>query len=304
MFSKKVQKNEFYSYDSKKYEIEPKKKYFVEITVVGKQGKSHSAYLNVILLDSKEREISRYVRWLNDFSGVAKNYKISFSSHSAAKFAIVGYRINFETPVKSDIQMELDNFPSNPLKLTNEEDSFDDINQYEVPFLSSLSNIEEDTLEKNLVWLFGAPRSGTTWLGEQLLNHSSNIVWSEPWIGLHLAVMSDQNQNVELPQFQRVIDVQAKGGRYFFSPHHKNNWLPALRKFILSRTYSQVQSLEKNIIIKEPVGAQGSDIIMESFPNSKLLFLIRDGRDVVDSRMDMHREKFLGRIKTIKNTRK
>jgi len=140
--------------------------------------------------------------------------------------------------------------------------------------IDSLTEEQEKTLEKKIVWVFGSPRSGTTWLGTQLLSHKKNITWHEPYIGYHLGL------------FKKSWYKNRK--EYFFSEYHKNNWLPFLRKLILARTFSLSQTLEKNIIIKEPNGSNSADIIMECFPNSKLIFLQRDGRDVVDSLMDTH----------------
>jgi hypothetical protein len=37
--------------------------------------------------------------------------------------------------------------------------------------------------------------------------------------------------------------------------------------------------------IKEPNGSQSADVIMAALPRSRLLFLLRDGRDVVDSEL-------------------
>jgi hypothetical protein len=48
--------------------------------------------------------------------------------------------------------------------------------------------------------------------------------------------------------------------------------------------------LEKKIIIKEPNGSLGSDIITECLPNSKVILVVRDGRDVLDSRISSLRE--------------
>jgi len=160
---------------------------------------------------------------------------------------------------------------------------------YKISKISHLNEEEENTLERKMVWLFGTPRSGTTWLGGQLLVHPENIIWYEPDIGLHLAVMAETKvtKNNE-PKFERLYDEQRKRDSYFFSERHKKNWMPVLRKLILTRAFSESQTLDKNIIIKEPVGAQASEIIMECFPKSKLIFLVRDGRDVVDSRIDMH----------------
>ena len=169
-----------------------------------------------------------------------------------------------------------------------------------VPKLSPLTEDEELTLEKKMVWVFSAPRSGSTWLGGKLLQHPENIIWYEPWIGFHLAAMAEQKQSEnDEPKFERVYDENSESSSYFFSPTHKKNWMPALRKFILTRAYSESQTLSKNIIIKEPVGSQASDILMECFSNSKLIFLIRDGRDVVDSRIDMHRKNSWAGLKSI-----
>src|SRR3954451_5709923 len=39
------------------------------------------------------------------------------------------------------------------------------------------------------------------------------------------------------------------------------------------------------IVIKEPNGSQSADVIMEALPRARFLFLLRDGRDVVDSEL-------------------
>ena len=38
-----------------------------------------------------------------------------------------------------------------------------------LPQIKELTEDEENILEKNIVWIFGARRSGNTWLGEKLL---------------------------------------------------------------------------------------------------------------------------------------
>jgi len=40
------------------------------------------------------------------------------------------------------------------------------------------------------------------------------------------------------------------------------------------------------IIIKEPHGSLAADTISECLPNSKIIILLRDGRDVLDSEVD------------------
>jgi len=137
-----------------------------------------------------------------------------------------------------------------------------------------LTEEEEDTLEKKITWIFGPVRSGTTWLGTELLKHPENVPWAEPYIAWLLLALRLKH---------------GKRSDYFFSEQHKKDWLPALRKLILSRTFSHAESISKNVIIKEPNGVGGADTIMECLPNSKLIFLLRDGRDIVDSLIDAHR---------------
>ncbi len=309
MITKKVSKNESFSSDSGKFNVNGNQKYKATASVTGIQGNPYSAYFAVIMIDDREREIGRQIRWINDFTKNQKNYDLIFTTKPSSKYVVLGYRLNVETPVKSDLVLELQDPMNLALTESNDNSVFDDITKYEVPLLPLLTSNEEETLEKKIVWLCAPPRSGTTWLGTQLLNHKENIIWHEPWIGFHLGVLrggltpakdfndaspegTSSGSSKKIPtvsyNFERILDMQADNGEYFFSPFHKNNWLPYLRKLILARTFSHCQTLNKNVIIKDPVGSNGMDVLSECLPNSKLLFLIRDGRDEVDSRMDMH----------------
>lgn len=140
--------------------------------------------------------------------------------------------------------------------------------------LSPLTEEQENILEKKMVWVLGTASSGSTWLARKLLQHELNAVWNEPCIGRIFQYTKD---------FERSSSPAVE---FFFANKFKNNfWLPILRKLIINRAYYQSCSLDKNIIIKEPGGGGGADILMECLPNSKMIFLLRDGRDVVDSRV-------------------
>ena len=295
-----VSKNNSFGLESNPINVEPSTQYQLTIDTVGKKGEPYSGYFAVILLNADNIEIKRHIRWFTDFSGSSKSYRIVFSSTSDSSKVIVCYRINSETPVKSDFEIELQDMASLELRQTHDQsEDFDNIEKYEIPQLPFLNINDENILESKMTWIFSPPRSGTTWLGSQLLKHQDNIIWFEPWIGLHLGSIYQDRLSDTNPQFERIYDSQSNSGHYFFSPHHKKNWLPALRKFILARAYSEAQSLEKNLIIKEPVGSHAADIIMECFPNSKLIFLVRDGRDVVDSRIDMHGKNTWANLKPL-----
>jgi len=146
------------------------------------------------------------------------------------------------------------------------------------PSFSSLTEYKEKILEKNMVWVLGSTRSGSTWLCMNLLNHRETICWNEPDIAIHL----DSIINSLAHKYHR------NRADYFFALKHKNNfWLPGLRKLILARTHLQAKTLTKKIIIKEPE-SYAADLLMEFFPSSRMIFLLRDGRDVVDSWIDSH----------------
>jgi len=309
MKSINVKSDESVFYNSPVMDINPDQRYLVKVSVSCEEGQLGAAYLCVIILDEK-KEISRVIKWIKNSSGIEKEYELNFQTPKNSKKIIVGYRINFETPNKSEVKMAV----SDPLDFVLQEtesgeDIFDDITKYEVPELPPLTQEQEDVLEKKIVWIFGVPRSGTTWLGTRLLNHPENIIWDESWLGYHLATLvtsseaekmnPQQQENIAFP-YSRIFDVQSINGNYFFAPHHKKNWLPYFRKLILARVYSQAQTLTKNIIIKDSPSVGGADIIMEAFPKAKLIFLLRDGRDVVESRIDMHSPDSWGRLPPIK----
>jgi len=137
-----------------------------------------------------------------------------------------------------------------------------------------LTENEENILESKLVWIFGSPRSGSTWLAIDLLKHPDNMIWNEPYIGIHF-------------NFNRDFLRERKD--YIFFQDKMSFWLPALRKFLLACAYAQSRTIRKNLIIKEPNGSECADIILDGLSNSKLIILLRDGRDVVDSLIDAHK---------------
>lgn len=143
---------------------------------------------------------------------------------------------------------------------------------------------QESILERNLVWIFGSPRSGTTWLARKLLSHNTHTM-DEPLIG-HILPIVTGDINAEVKMYVK----QKSREDYFFSDKYIDLWEYHLRKLILNRIYGQFHTLSKKIILKEPNGALGSKIISECLPNSKIIILLRDGRDVVDSLLDARSE--------------
>jgi len=277
----KLEKNQDCSYSTSKFNVISKKKYSVTTDVCGFEGTPFSAYFGVILYEN-EKQLGRRIKWLNDFSGNKKKYEIIFITPTKCNSLRFIYRINKETPLQSKCSYEI--LPINKITLEENSDlkeNYDLPTKYHLPRLKELSFEEENLLEKNLVWIFASRRSGTTWLGRDLLSYKTKFM-NEPLIGK----VFDFTREGTKYTLRRYIDVHHEDISYFFSDHYKETWKFYLRKLILNRIYSQFQDVTSKIIIKEPNGSMGADIISECLPNSKIIILIRDGRDIIDSNLD------------------
>jgi hypothetical protein len=83
---------------------------------------------------------------------------------------------------------------------------------------------------------------------------------------------------------------------YAFSSAYEDVWRPEVRRMTLVRLYAVIERAGEAglnvpeqmplVMIKEVNGSHGADVVMSLFPRSKLIFLVRDGRDVLDSLLD------------------
>ena len=155
---------------------------------------------------------------------------------------------------------------------------------------------DAENVESRLIWMFGSPRSGSTWLRRMAEQHPLIVGVNEPLLGNHLSpFLSDEPgyraEDLDLATFtfRRVL---AGDPDKFFSEKYADVWVPGLRRLIndrfqahLEREADQAAASETLLMIKEPNGSQSADVIMRAQPTARLLFLLRDGRDVVDSEL-------------------
>ncbi len=112
-------------------------------------------------------------------------------------------------------------------------------------------------------------------------------VIDESYVPLHLVPIDHALKEGEyFHQGQRAEDPH-----YFFARRYLPDLYPELRSMITRGLVRQLGELGQNpnprwIVIKEPNGSHASDSLMSLFPESRLLFLVRDGRDVIDSLID------------------
>ena len=186
---------------------------------------------------------------------------------------------------------------------------------------------DDEELESNLVWIWGSPRTGSTWLLEMLCHPFRmdprvplGFNWRDGWkgavpalpvnefqISAHLApgiygevamgaTVTDESGTILPRTLTRVTDYFTS---YAFSTAYADVWRPEARRMTLVRLHAVVERAREAglnlppglplLVIKEVNGSHGADLVMPLFPRSRMIFLMRDGRDVLDSMIDANR---------------
>ena len=132
---------------------------------------------------------------------------------------------------------------------------------------------------ENVVWIFGAGRTGSTWLAGMMGELRGYTVWFEPWVG---ALFDPYHLRLE----------ERKGKDFILSPRYRSTWLGSIRAFVLDGAAARFPEVGPGdyLVIKEPGGSVGAPLLMEALPESRMVLLVRDPRDVVASWMDARRE--------------
>ena len=170
-----------------------------------------------------------------------------------------------------------------------------------------------DTLEKDSIWIFSPPRSGTTWLAQDILGSTPDVrPVDESGLGRMLSPLQSGPE--------RLLNLGERAARFESGPEFERGRMPRTRPGIPpfvrqfpeeSRTepFEQILASEHDEMFRRHVreltldhvlhvwgflgyqrlafkctdDSQAADLIMPAFPNAHLIFLIRDGRDAVRS---------------------
>ena len=118
----------------------------------------------------------------------------------------------------------------------------------------------------------------------------------EPYLPQHLIPLMPIRFDPDDPASRATTtlnETREGDAHYFFARRYESAWRPELRRLILARLSAQVERAESEhalvdpaVVIKEPNGSHGAELIMSLLPRSRLVFLVRDARDVIDSIMD------------------
>jgi len=114
----------------------------------------------------------------------------------------------------------------------------------------------------------------------ELENHTR---WNEPLVGALLGYF----------YYERAGHRAGKEGKNFIlGRRYKDTWVGPMRDLVLGGAAARFPELAEGgyVVIKEPNGSIGAPLLMEIFPESRMILLVRDPRDVVASSIDSRKE--------------
>jgi hypothetical protein len=134
---------------------------------------------------------------------------------------------------------------------------------------------------ENIIWIFGTGRSGSTWLASMMEGVRGHTMWNEPLVG-----------NLFGNFYYFRVGGRKLGKHSILGEPYKDTWLRPMRDLVLGGAAARFPEVIGGgyLVIKEPNGSIGAPLLMEALPESRMIFLIRDPRDVVASSMDARSE--------------
>ncbi len=116
-----------------------------------------------------------------------------------------------------------------------------------------------------------------SWMMAELENQER---WHEPYVGLLFGHFV----------YERLGDAQDLQNKpaFIMGEPYREAWLRSIKNFVLEGAAARYPGLKEDqyLVIKEPNGSLGAPLLLEATPDSRMIFLIRDPRDVVASRLD------------------
>jgi hypothetical protein len=102
--------------------------------------------------------------------------------------------------------------------------------------------------------------------------------WHEPLIGQLFGTFYERNTH--------------RGGKHYVMGGRREHWLRPIRSFVLEGASAKFPEVIKGgyLAVKEPGSAIGAPLLMEAIPESRMIFLVRDPRDVAASSLDATRK--------------
>lgn len=134
---------------------------------------------------------------------------------------------------------------------------------------------------ENIIWIFSSGRSGTTWVRDMMRDLPGHWAWEEPLVGSFVGNF-----------YNKAGANQLKARNFILGEPHREAWISSIRNLVLDGARARFPKMgaDDYLVIKEPNGSEGAPLLMEALPESRMLFIVRDPRDVVSSTLDGARE--------------
>ena len=131
---------------------------------------------------------------------------------------------------------------------------------------------------ENIVWIFGNGRTGSTWLSRMMGDTEGHSVWFEPSVGDLFGSFYYRSARL----------AQRRSKNFVLGDRQRETWLKSIRNFVIDGANARFPRVGKEgyLIVKEPHGSVGAPLLMEALPESRMVLLIRDPRDVSASALD------------------
>jgi hypothetical protein len=150
---------------------------------------------------------------------------------------------------------------------------------------------------ENIIWIFCVGRSGSTWLAYMMGDLEGHARWNEPYVGALFGEL----------YYERAVHKRSNSRGYIMGESFKDLWLGQIRQMVMQGAQARYPDLGPGgyVVIKEPHGSIGAPLMMEALPESHMILLVRDPRDVVSSAFDgQKRESWTSRASQWRETGK
>jgi len=130
----------------------------------------------------------------------------------------------------------------------------------------------------NVIWMLGTARTGSTWLASMMEELEGHTIWREPYVGELFGRL----------YYNWVGEKHFETKHFILGQRSRESWLKSVRSFVLNEASARFPGVadEGYLVIREPNGSIGAPLLMEALPESRMIFLVRDPRDVIASALD------------------
>lgn len=131
---------------------------------------------------------------------------------------------------------------------------------------------------ENVVWIFGSGRTGSSWLAFMMAELHNHARWNEPLVGYMLGHL-----------YYERAPHRANRRAFILADEDRSD---LIRAFMLRAAALKFPERAEGgyLVIKEPHGALGAPLLAEALPESRMILLVRDPRDVAASTLDAHKK--------------